>query len=430
MRKTLAASTASFLFAVALFAAEPEAISTHCRETEVPLDEQHSVSRLGDCGDPAAPDLLWHLDRIDQANANLDGIYHHRLGGAGSVVYVMDTGVMASHDEFATPSGPRVIGGVDAASVAIGASHCTSANKALAPCYENQTELVGASHGTSVASLIAGAHVGVAPEAKIVSVRVMNESALATTRTYLDGLNAIIKHAFDPATPQFQTAIVNISGWVLERLQGDTEKSAVPFAVVDKKIREMVAGVDAAGRPDPNGKKFLFVVAGNNIDNGCGRAGMVDRFPATLGRSIDGVITVGGMTADNSWWPGACRGGLEILAPSQDVFSATITAKDEYRGTKPNLRSGTSFAAPIIAGIAARLLSQRPALTPAELEAAIVATPSRIFNADPQHADGKVAFLNDVPVVQSAGGTEKTAPRVTPATVTTVAPMSSAGNRP
>jgi subtilisin family serine protease len=413
--------------------ADADAVSTHCREIELQLDDTHTVSRLGDCGNPDDADLLWHLDRIDQTGADLDGLYHHRHGGAGSVVYVMDTGVMAGHDEFATPAGPRVIAGFDTAkALGVGASRCASANKALAPCYENFNELTGASHGTSVASLVAGARVGVAPEAMIVSIRVMNESALATTRTYLDGLNAIVRHAWDPATPPFQTAVVNISGWVLERLQGNPDNAPVPFATVEKKIREMVGGVDAHGNPDPNGKKFLFVVAGNNVDNGCGRNGLVDRFPAVLGRAIDGVITVGGMTADNSWWPGACRGGLEILAPSEGVFSATITAKDEYRGTRPNLRSGTSFAAPIISGIAARLLAEQPALTPAELESRIVATPSRIFNPDPQHADGKVAFLTDAPAVRSAGGTDRTQPKLAPSAPVTAAgaPMSSAGNRP
>ena len=29
---------------------------------------------------------------------------------------------------------------------------------------------------------------------------------------------------------------------------------------------------------NPNGKRFLFVVAGNNVDNGCGRTGVVDRY--------------------------------------------------------------------------------------------------------------------------------------------------------
>jgi subtilisin family serine protease len=275
----------------------------------------------------------------------------------------------------------------------------------MMPCFSTPGELVGASHGTSVASLVAGQHVGVAPEALIVSVRVMNESALATTRTYLDGLNDIIRHAWDPSTPQFHTAVVNISGWVLEKLNANRDDAPVTFAAVERKIRDMIGGVDALGHPDANGKRFLFVVAGNNVDNGCGRAGVVDRFPATLGKDLDGLITVGGMTSDNSWWPGACHGGLEILAPSQGIFSASITATNHYRGTKPNLRSGTSFAAPIISGIAARLLGERPNLTPAELEAIITSTPSRIVNPDASRADGKVAFVQDAPAVMTASHT-------------------------
>ena len=371
-------------------------VSTYCREVEVPLDDTHSAAQLGACGGDANVDLLWHLDRIDQLPATLDGEYHRRHSGAGSVVYVMDTGVLAAHTEFASPSGTRVIAGYDVAeSVSVGKSPCASDNKALNPCFWQFSELPGASHGTSVASIVAGGTVGVAPEAYIVSVRVMNEAALATTRTYLDGLNAIIRHAYDPSTPQFRTAIVNISGWVLERLVNMPDAAPVPFSVLERKIREMVNGVDARGRSDSDGKRFLFVVAGNNVDNGCGRSGVVDRFPATLGKMIDGVITVGGMTADNSWWPGACRGGVEILAPADGIFSASITGIDHYRGPKPNLRSGTSFAAPIIAGIAARMLAENPLLTPPELEEIITSTPSRVFNPDPSHADGKVAFVQD-----------------------------------
>jgi subtilisin family serine protease len=403
LRRTFAA----VLFALAVYptaAGAQEIVSTRCHESEVALDANHNAAKLDGCGDPSAANLLWHLDRIDQADGNLDGYYRRRALGAGVVVYVMDTGVMAAHTEFATPAGSRVIAGFDAThSVVVGVSNCTSTNKALSPCFSNTMELVGSQHGTSVASLVAGRNVGVAPEAMIVSIRVMNESALATTRTYLEGLNDIIRHAWDPATPQFQTAVVNISGWVLEKLEANPDNAPVTFATVERKIRDMIGGVDALGNPDPNGKRFLFVVAGNNVDNGCGRSGVVDRFPATLGKGLDGLITVGGMTADNSWWPGACHGGLEILAPSQGIFSASITAPDHYRGTKPNLRSGTSFAAPIIAGIAARLLSERPNLTPQELESIITSTPSRIVNPDASRADGKVAFVQDAPAVLTAG---------------------------
>jgi len=403
LRRTFAA----VLFALAVYPAAAGAqdlVSTRCHESEVALDANHNAAKLDGCGDPSAVNLLWHLDRIDQRDGILDGQYRRRALGAGVVVYVMDTGVMAAHTEFATSAGSRVIAGFDTThSVVVGVSNCSSTNKALNPCFSNAAELVGSQHGTSVASLVAGRNIGVAPEAMIVSVRVMNESALATTRTYLDGLNDIIRHAWDPATPPFHTAVVNISGWVLEKLEANPDNAPVTFAAVERKIRDMVGGVNALGNPDPNGKRFFFVVAGNNVDNGCGRSGVVDRFPATLGKDLDGLITVGGMTADNSWWPGACHGGLEILAPSQGIFSASITAPDHYRGTKPNLRSGTSFAAPIISGIAARLLSERPNLTPQELESIITSTPSRIVNPDASRADGKVAFVQDAPAVLTAG---------------------------
>ncbi|HSP16513.1 MAG TPA: S8 family serine peptidase [Thermoanaerobaculia bacterium] len=372
----------------------PELVSTHCREVEVALDAKHSVSRLEGCGEEYSEDLLWDLDRIDQVDGTLDGHFDRTNRGAGSVVYVMDTGVMAAHTEFLDSSGrSRVIAGFDTSGVVpFGASRCRSDNKPVAPCYSNFDELVVSSHGTSVASIIAGRRVGVAPGADIVSIRVMNERGLATTRSYLDGLNAIIRHAWSEGVPPFRTAIVNISGWVLEQLTAGSDPAPVPYAMVEQKMRDMAGGVDANGKADPNGKRFLFVVAANNVDTGCGASGYVDRFPAVVGKRVDGVITVGGMTVENSFWSGSCRGDVEVLAPAKNIFSAFITGPDQYRGKKPNLRSGTSFAAPIISGIAARLLAESPAMTPAELEAAITNTPSRIDNAAAVFADGKVGY--------------------------------------
>jgi len=383
--------------------ARAEVISTRCVETEVPVGTQYSVAHLTGCGsqsgDESGDELLWYLDRIDQIGGVLDGTFDRVNGGAGSVIYVMDTGIMAAHREFAGAHGARVIAGIDTtASVDIGRSRCKSGDKATAPCWEGFDELPSASHGTSVASIAAGANIGVAPGASIVSVRVMNERGLATTRTYLEGLDGIIRNAWDPKTPSFRTAVVNISGWVLERLSGTSSggRPVVTYAAVEKKIRDMIGGVDANGNPDPNGKRFLFVVAANNIDGGCGASGYIDRFPATLGTSVEGVITVGGMTANNTAWGGSCRGGVEVLAPAQSIFSATITGPEDYRGRRPNLRSGTSFATPIIAGIAARLLSDRPDLTPQQLEQWIEATPSRVVNPETTMAGGKVAYVRSI----------------------------------
>ena len=384
---------------VCSFAAEAQFVSTQCAESEVALSETHTVARLDRCGHDVESTLLWHLDRVDQVGGELDGWYDRRSSGTGSVVYVMDTGIMAGHSEFATATGSRVIGGFDATpAVEIGHSRCRSGDKSLSPCFDSYEELAAASHGTSVASIAAGRNIGVAPGAMVVSIRVMNERGLATTRTYLDGLDAIVRHAYAPNAPSFRTAIVNISGWVLERLSSASSdgRAVVPYAALEKKIRDMIAGVDAQGRPEPQGRRFLFVVAANNVDGGCGSSGVIDRFPALLGRNIEGMITVGGMTEQNTAWSGTCRGGVEVLAPAQGIFSASITAPDHYRGLRPYQRNGTSFAAPIISGIAARLLSDRPDLSPQQLEAWITATPSRVDNPDALLADGKVAYVRSI----------------------------------
>jgi subtilisin family serine protease len=385
-------STWSAVLFVLALATVASADPTRCRERELPLDAHHSVALLEGCGEEYDTDLLWHLDRIDQVSGELDGHFDRRNSGAGSVVYVMDTGVLAGHLEF----DGRVVAGYDVSgSVPVGSSDCISQNKALAPCASNYEELAPSSHGTSVASIIAGRNVGVAPQATIVSIRVMNERGLATTEAYMNGLDAIIAHAWASEGPR--TSVVNISGWVLERLSSfSSEGPVVPFSQVEQKIRRMIAGVDRDGQADLDGKRFLFVVAGNNIDGGCGTAGFVDRFPAVLGRRTDGLISVGGITAQNGWWSGGCKGGVEVLAPAQGIFSATITGPDHYRGRRPNMRSGTSFAAPIISGIAARMLAERPDLTPQQLEAWITTTPSRISNPSRLFAEGKVAIVRSL----------------------------------
>ena len=99
-------------------------------------------------------------------------------------------------------------------------------------------------------------------------------------------------------------------------------------------------------------------------------------FPAVLGPQLDGVVTVGGITRDNVWWSGSCQNEVvEVVAPADAPVLASNFAIDRYRrGAEV---SGTSFAAPYTAGIAARMLEIDPSRTPAELEALLKASPSR-----------------------------------------------------
>ena len=339
--------------------------STKCQATEVEIGAGVSERRLVGCGEGFAENLLWHLDRADSVSGTLDGKVTRRATGRGAVIYFIDTGVLAAHTEFTRATGSNVIGGITLGS---SSGSCTI----TAPCWfagSPQTLLVFG-HGTGAASVAAGRNTGIAPDASMVAVQNTNNTA-----QFKALLERIITHAFAPTTPSFRTAIINISAVL--------SVGSVNAPDVDALIRRMTTGVNAAGKADPNGKRFFFsVVAGNLYSdpeiNQCGANDEVVAYPATLGPSIDGLVSVGGIDRDNQYWSGACKGaGVEVAAPALDMFVASISGNDTYRFKPSTHVSGTSWSAPYVSGIAALLLELDPNRSPAELEALMKASTSR-----------------------------------------------------
>ena len=382
--------------ALLLATASPvEVISTHCRTEVVHLFQTNNpgvfydAQRLVACGDEYPDDALWQLDRLESVDGSLDGRYARRR--ANALVYVFDTGVEISHDEFADGN---VIAGIDIPKLYGDKPGCTGAtNEALHPCYTSQAVIYAAafSHGTGVASIIGGRHVGVAPGASIVSVYAVTDK----TERFIRALDEIVKNAWDPATPQVRTAIINMSS----QLPPSDTDSLRP--ALEQKIRNMVAGVDASGNLDPeNGKRFLFVVAAGNADvptkvgaprGQCTNDYQVMLYPATLGPSMEGLITVGGSQKDGHLWVDSCRGpAVELLAPAEAAMPALNSGHDHYRLT---LSSGTSFSAPIVAGLAAQLLTADPNLTPEELEQKLETTPAYVIDP-PADTTGRHVYIN------------------------------------
>jgi serine protease len=357
------------LVAASLLAAQPTPVVTRCQFTTAQVGSTITDRHLGPCSIELADNLLWHLDRSDSVSGYLDGQVTRRTTGKGAVVYVCDTGVLAAHQEFQRDGGGNaVVGGINAIAEVPQAT-CLG-NPATNPCFGSETELIIFTHGTAVASVVAGKNIGVAPDAKIVAIRIQGNEA-----DWMIAMKKVIEHAYAEGTPPFKTAIINISGGVGFSTQPQFEAM----------IRKMIAGVDKDGNPDPNGKKFLFVVAAGNVDPRDARTNKpaqcaadldITLMPGNLGK-LDGLVTVGGITSLNELWAGSCFGAaVDVLAPAADMFVASIAGIDQYRYLPLFYNSGTSYATPYVSGMAARILEEHPDYTPAEIEAKLKMSPS------------------------------------------------------
>jgi subtilisin family serine protease len=106
----------------------------------------------------------WGLDRVDQESATLDNLYYYKdSAGAGVDVYVIDTGVRITHNDF----GSR-------------ASHGYTA-------FNSNND--GNGHGTHCASTAAGTTWGVAKNANVIGVKVLSDFGSGSTNGVVAGVN-------------------------------------------------------------------------------------------------------------------------------------------------------------------------------------------------------------------------------------------------
>ena len=323
----------------------------------------------------------WHLrvpsDTLRSAT-NVQTAWDRTTGNAEIVVAVLDTGIWSAHEDLRGQLVPGYdfITRTDYANDGDGRDSDPEDPGDWITSQENASGVFkdcgvsGSSwHGTRVASIIGAATnnglgmAGVAPGARVMAVRVLGkcggfDSDIAAGMRWAAGVE--LPGYAPPARP---ARVINLSLGG----EGTCSGSAYPRAVEEVTAKGaviVVAAGNSAGRAPGAPANCPGVVAVGGLRHAGTKVGFSDLGPelavsAPAGNCVN--ITSGSpclypiQTASNSSSRGPEAGGSRY----SDSYAYSV---------------GTSFAAPIVSGVAALMLSVRPQMTPAQVKALLQST--------------------------------------------------------
>ncbi len=183
-------------------------------------------------------------------------------------------------------------------------------------------------HGTHVAGIVGGTTVGVAKNVRLVSVRVTDCNGSGSIGQVIAGVDWVTVNRTGPS-------VANMSvGGSFNQALNDAVQNSIASGIVYT-VAAMNAGTDACTWS-----------------------------PA----SVPAALTVGMTTVEDSMRYNSNYGTcVDLFAPGRSIYSSTITGPNTY-----GLMTGTSMAAPHVAGVAALYLSANPNASPAQVASAIV----------------------------------------------------------
>ena len=263
----------------------------------------------------------------------------------GATIAIVDSGIDASRPEFA---------GRIAASVNLTSLPGNSSGD-------------GRGHGTFVAGIAAGAmggRGGAAPTAKIVSLDVMDDQGMAKTSDVIAAADWILANR---AKYGIRVANFSLHSSVANSFMYDPLDKAVESLWFNNVV--VVVAVGNYGNPNgPSGVPFApgndpFVITVGASDTG--------RSVSTLD-DVAAPWSAYGYTLDGFAKPDLAAPGRYMVGPVPVTSTLYTERADHVVDTGYMELSGTSFAAPIVSGVAALILGKHPEFTADQVKGALM----------------------------------------------------------
>lgn len=239
----------------------------------------------------------------------------------------------------------------------------------------------GRGHGTFVAGIAAGSapgYAGAAPGANLVSLDVMDDAGMARTSDVIAAAEWIYQHK-----DELNIRVANFS--LHSTVPSNFTKDPLDRAVEKLWFSGVTVVVAAGNYGHANGPSGVMFAPGN------------DPFVITVGAiDLDGTVKVKehdvpswsayGYTYDGFRKPEVAAAGRYMVGPVP--ATASLLAQKPQNAVAPGYMrlSGTSFAAPVVAGAAAQILARHPEFTPDQVKGALMRAARYIPEAPPGSA--------------------------------------------
>ncbi|HEV8656849.1 MAG TPA: S8 family peptidase [Candidatus Limnocylindria bacterium] len=226
-------------------------------------------------------------------------------------------------------------------------------------------------HGTHVAGLVAGdgtasggAYTGVAPRANIVNVRVIDASGGSNVSTIMRGLQWVLANR---STYNIKVVNLSLGATPMGSYKSDlmaTAAEVLNFAGVTVVVSAGNTGPLAGTVTTPGTDPYVITVGA--LDDS-GTSLLLDDLMAVFssrGRTVFDNLSKPDVVAPGRRMVSLRSPGsvLDTLFPDRQVTATGALTPDYYR------LSGTSMAAPVVAGVIALMVERNPSLSPAQIK--------------------------------------------------------------